>query len=177
MFCSNCGNKIDNNAEVCVNCRKVVDKAAIVKPLERYCENCGKKVDINADICLGCGVMLKKINNNAVVKNANANATIERASGKAVASLVLGILGAFIVFCTLINLGNLGISSYYYGSSYLFGYAFGYTLIPMIFAVLSFIFALVDRKKKTNGISTAGFILSLIIFGICVIEFLAILSM
>ena len=172
MFCANCGNKLNENADVCTSCGKVIDKSAVVKPEEKYCPNCGKKVDINADICLGCGVMLnKKPVANGVVANPN------KASGKAVASLVLGIIGAFIVLCTLIGLGDLGVSSYYYSSAYMFGYAFGYCLIPMIFGIMSFIFSLVDRKNNKNGMNTAGFILALIIFGVCLIQFIAILGM
>ena len=54
MFCKNCGNEINENQAICLNCgvkNGVGDK---------YCRHCGKEVNPDAEVCLNCGMAIKK---------------------------------------------------------------------------------------------------------------------
>lgn len=53
MYCRTCGNKVNDNAEVCVKCG--------CKPLigKSYCQNCGTKTTPQQVICTKCKVTLK----------------------------------------------------------------------------------------------------------------------
>lgn len=53
MFCRNCGNELNENAVVCVNCGvgKGIGKS--------YCPNCGKETNADAVVCLSCGCSLE----------------------------------------------------------------------------------------------------------------------
>lgn len=54
-FCSNCGGKIDVNAELCPKCgvRQTSNNNA---KTTKYCSNCGSEIDFKAEICPKCGV-------------------------------------------------------------------------------------------------------------------------
>lgn len=53
MYCRTCGSKVDENAEVCINCG--------CKPLtgKAYCQNCGAKTIEQQELCTQCGVRLQ----------------------------------------------------------------------------------------------------------------------
>ena len=51
MFCKNCGNKMDEDADFCTNCG--TRKDAEVKAL--YCDKCGTKISAEDLFCTGCG--------------------------------------------------------------------------------------------------------------------------
>lgn len=55
MYCRTCGNKINDNAEICVKCG--------CKPLigEDFCQSCGTKTTSQQQKCSKCGVKLKSI--------------------------------------------------------------------------------------------------------------------
>ena len=54
MYCTNCGQEMNDNQAVCLNCGVKVGEG------KGYCGNCGATVAENAEVCLNCGVSLKK---------------------------------------------------------------------------------------------------------------------
>ncbi len=86
MYCRNCGNEINENAEICPSCG--------VKPLaeKNFCQNCGVETKTNQEICVKCGVKLQNTSN------------ILTSSKSKIAAGILGIL-----------LGSLGIHKFYLG--------------------------------------------------------------
>ncbi len=87
MFCKNCGNPLDPNAAICVNCgfQKGTGNS--------YCANCGKEVAPGAAVCMNCGVALQ--------------GQVVSASGSGKSKMAAGLLGIF--------LGSLGIHNFYLG--------------------------------------------------------------
>ena len=55
MYCTNCGNDMDNLASVCVNCG--VSKGVGTS----FCSGCGNTVNFDADVCGHCGASLRKV--------------------------------------------------------------------------------------------------------------------
>lgn len=54
MYCSNCGNQLNDNAVVCVKC------GADPRANNQYCSNCGTQItNPAAIICTTCGVQLR----------------------------------------------------------------------------------------------------------------------
>ncbi len=51
-YCGNCGDQIDQNAEICPKCGVRQPEAKKTK----YCANCASQIDQNAEICPECGV-------------------------------------------------------------------------------------------------------------------------
>lgn len=49
MYCKNCGNAVDTNAAVCVNCGTPIGQGT------KYCGNCGSEVAPSAAVCMSCG--------------------------------------------------------------------------------------------------------------------------
>jgi TM2 domain-containing membrane protein YozV len=86
MYCKNCGNPIDPNAAVCLNCG--VAKGTGIS----YCANCGQPVASGAAVCTTCSFATTQ----GSVPNPNAKS-----------KLVAGLLG--------ILLGGLGIHNFYLG--------------------------------------------------------------
>ncbi len=52
MYCKNCGNEVNPNAAVCLNCGVMVGDGTA------HCHNCGNSVPAGASICTKCGAML-----------------------------------------------------------------------------------------------------------------------
>jgi len=77
-----CGNKLDDNAEVCTNCG--------CNPLagKSYCQNCGAKTIEQQELCTQCGVRLEFA---ASGKNNQTN------TGKAISGLSIGLIIVMIV--------------------------------------------------------------------------------
>ena len=53
MYCRNCGEKLNENAEVCMSCG--------VRPLNEkmYCQECGAETSEKQEICVECGCRLE----------------------------------------------------------------------------------------------------------------------
>jgi predicted nucleic acid-binding Zn ribbon protein len=53
MFCRNCGNEVNPNADICIKCG--------VKPFreKNFCPECGAQTKSNQEICIHCGISLK----------------------------------------------------------------------------------------------------------------------
>lgn len=54
MYCRNCANPMNKNADFCVKCGVATSKGS------NYCPNCGAKTPPKADVCVKCGVALHK---------------------------------------------------------------------------------------------------------------------
>lgn len=85
MFCKNCGNEIDANAAVCVNCGFKKGTG------NKYCHNCGTDVAEGQAVCVKCGVALEAASVNDEQK-----------------SKLVAVLLAFF-------LGSIGIHDFYLG--------------------------------------------------------------
>lgn len=57
MFCKNCGQQLNENQAVCLNCGINVGEG------NKYCHNCGNELPESADVCLKCGVAVTNANN------------------------------------------------------------------------------------------------------------------
>ena len=86
MYCKNCGNSMDPNAAVCLNCGCAKGTGL------SYCANCGQPVAPGAAVCTQCGFPTTT----APVPNPNAKS-----------KLVAGLLGIF--------LGCFGVHNFYLG--------------------------------------------------------------
>lgn len=119
LYCTNCGNEMDHNAEYCVSCG--VSKGKIKK----YCYNCGEKINEEQDFCVKCGTkltnkidltkgkdMIEKVKKSTIESTSNlANAASEK-TGKKIESkwLVIGSVGmiAILLFFFLMPKGLSG---------------------------------------------------------------------
>ena len=88
MFCRNCGQQLNPNADFCTSCGSKAGTGA------SFCPNCGAQTQPNAAVCVQCGVALNNV----------ATATAGTAQKSKVVAGVLGIL-----------LGSLGIHNFYLG--------------------------------------------------------------
>ncbi len=86
MYCKNCGNAVDQNAAVCVNCGTPLGQG------NRFCGNCGNELAPGAAVCMSCGF---------AVNNRNVAGT------GAKSKMAAGLLGIF--------LGGWGIHNFYLG--------------------------------------------------------------
>lgn len=54
MYCTNCGQEMNDNQAICLNCGVKVGDG------KGFCAHCGTAMNENADICLNCGVAANK---------------------------------------------------------------------------------------------------------------------
>lgn len=85
MYCKNCGQAMDPNAAICVNCGFQKDVGS------NYCQNCGQPVNPGAAFCTSCGYTM----------------TAAPADGGQKSKLVAVLLAFF--------LGGMGIHDFYLG--------------------------------------------------------------
>lgn len=153
--------------------------------MAKFCANCGSEINENADICLKCGVLINKDNMNVnSVETYNQNIVAKTkvpGKGLSVAGMVLGIIAAVWVLIKLFQIGNieadltLTIFSYY-TSSFVIGYAIGYTLFSLVPSIIGLILSIVGMKKQKSGINITGLLLNIIALALSVIYFVYILS-
>lgn len=86
MYCKNCGNEMNENSAVCLNCGVAKETG------NKFCSSCGASINENAAVCLACGASITEQNSN-------------NSTGKT--KLVAGLLAIF--------LGHLGIHWFYLG--------------------------------------------------------------
>ena len=53
MYCKNCGETMNDNQAICLNCGLAVGVGT------NFCSNCGNQVAPNAAVCVNCGVAIK----------------------------------------------------------------------------------------------------------------------
>ncbi len=90
MYCKNCGNEIDANAEVCIKCgyKKGTGK--------NFCSNCQTPLIEGATFCTGCGAKVESI--------PTFEGTVKNCGKSKIAAGILGIL-----------LGSFGVHNFYLG--------------------------------------------------------------
>ena len=103
MYCRTCGNKMNDNAEICVKCgvRRNVGND--------YCQVCGTRTTATMANCKMCGARLMRAMSSAQMKKKVV------AKGKRALGTVLLILGIILFIATGANLiaGFIESSSYY----------------------------------------------------------------
>lgn len=125
MFCSNCGTKIPDGSKFCPNCGAPVEASASSQP------------KVNEAPQNHPASVASKPQNGSVQKPVNNGEAPEH--GKAIASMVLGIIGAVLWF---------------------FGYS---SIVSIILGIVGLILSSNAKKAgNTEGVRTAGFVLSLI---------------
>ncbi|MHB0937352.1 MAG: NINE protein [Armatimonadota bacterium] len=93
MYCRNCGNQVQNQAAVCMQCGSYPNTGI------RFCPNCGAQPDPTAVICVRCGVSL--------TQRSYVPPTPGMVGAKS--KLTAGLLGIF--------LGGFGVHRFYLGYS------------------------------------------------------------
>lgn len=88
MYCKNCGNAIESNAAVCVNCGVQNGFG------DRFCSNCGTEVAPGAAVCMSCGYALQGGSKGVAAPGAKSK-------------VAAGLLGIF--------LGAFGVHNFYLG--------------------------------------------------------------
>ena len=109
MYCTNCGQQMDDRAVLCVKCGVNTGVA------DSYCRNCGSQTQPGANVCTSCGV--------PIYRAAPAGAKSKMVAGllgiflgalgvhnfylgytgKAVAQLLIGVLGSILVVGPLVS--------------------------------------------------------------------------
>lgn len=158
--------------------------------MAKFCANCGSEVNENAAFCLNCGAALNNSNDipNNYVSNQNTqpNYTYSKpkvpGKGLSIAGMVLGIIALVAVLLSLLSVGDIEItlksSLQYYTStsSFVIGFAIGYTLFSLIPSIVGVILSGVGFKKSKNGLNITGLILNGIALVIALIIFIYILT-
>ena len=91
MYCKNCGQQLDDSANICPNCGTPTSNKTV------YCRNCGKEMNPNATFCENCGAPVTP-------NNVHTSAPVDP---NAKSRLAAGLLGIF--------LGGLGVHNFYLG--------------------------------------------------------------
>ena len=130
MHCTNCSEKISDQAEICPKCGVRTFK------VKKYCHGCGESVNENQEICVACGISLKGHQMN------NSNAEKEPWLMAVLSFLILGlgqiILGQTAKGLTILIVGIiLGVITFGFSS--------------LIAVPISVIDAYLIAKKKKEG--------------------------
>lgn len=107
MYCRTCGNKMNDNAEICVKCgvRRNVGND--------FCQVCGAKTTASMANCSKCGAKLMKSLSSAQVKKKAVS------KGRKVAGNVCFVLGIILIFAMIANLVVMfGAGNLYYAGSH-----------------------------------------------------------
>lgn len=139
MFCKNCGNPVDPNAAICVNCGYQNGAG------NGFCTNCGKATAPGAAVCMNCGCAL----NNQQTVQGYVGPTSDKSR------MAAGLLGIF--------LGAFGVHNFYLGFK---GKAIAQLLISVLscftLAVVSEIWGLVEGimiLTNKNAVDAQGNVL------------------
>ena len=100
MYCKNCGNAMDPNAAICVQCGCAKGTGA------NYCHNCGQPTVPGAAACTSCGVALNNVTAGSKSKMTAGLLGIFLGgfgvhnfylgyTGKAIAQLLISVLSCF----------------------------------------------------------------------------------
>ena len=87
MYCTNCGQRIDDRAVICVHCGVPVGNA------KNYCRNCGSPIPFGNTACQQCGCPVTE--------------SVSVAPSEQKSKIAAGLLGIF--------LGGLGVHNFYLG--------------------------------------------------------------
>lgn len=93
MYCRTCGNKMNDNAELCVKCgvRKNVGTD--------FCQICGAKTTASMTSCKQCGARLMKAMSSTQMKKKAVS------KGKKTLGTILLVLGIILIIAMIANIG------------------------------------------------------------------------
>lgn len=93
MYCRTCGNKINDNAEICVKCG--------CKPLigKDFCQNCGAKTLPQQQVCSKCNIKLKSTMTTTQIKK-----TVEK-KGLKMVSTIFTVIAILLFLGAVVNMG------------------------------------------------------------------------
>ena len=146
----------------------------------KYCTNCGAQNDANTNFCSSCGQSLTQN-----VQMAQVNGVVGTAkpkNGKAIASMILGIIAAVWALLSLASIGNIEealvdafaentLTDEFAGK---FGFFIGYNILSLPCGIIGLILGLVAKPK--NGKAIAGIITSLAVLIVAVISLVIIMN-
>ncbi|MBQ7347690.1 MAG: TM2 domain-containing protein [Clostridia bacterium] len=109
MYCKNCGNEIDPGAAICVKCGYQKGTG------NRFCHNCGKELTPGAVYCMNCGFAAQQSAPTGTEQKSKLAAGLLGIllgwlgvhnfylgfTGKAVAQLILGLLGCTTIISVI----------------------------------------------------------------------------
>lgn len=130
----------------------------------KYCEKCGTQINEESSFCPSCGANLKPIKSTDNTK----------ADGKAIASMILGIIAVSWAALELLSLGNINEAiSYYYSPAAIVGFFIGYNLLSLPCSIIGL--SLGIASKRNCGIKTSGIITSIISLTIVLLSLMIII--
>ncbi len=132
MFCRTCGNKMNDNAEICVKCgvRKNVGSD--------YCQVCGGKTTATMTTCPKCHArLIKALSTNQIKKKTVSG-------GRKAISVILLIIGIGLMMGAVINfyVGITSLDYYRYEAASSIGAGGRCLIIGIVFLIIS------SRLKK-----------------------------
>ena len=146
-FCSNCGSELKENADVCLNCGRMIKKDNNLNQLY----NNYTQVDYYKPKSIG--------------------------KGFSIAGMVLGIVAILWAFKSLLSIEEVEDSiSYYYYFSEIIGFIVGYTIFSLAPSIVGLCLSINGYRKQKNGLNITGIILNIITLAIVIIEIVYILT-
>lgn len=91
MYCRTCGNKMNDNAELCVKCGVKKNVGT------EYCQVCGTRTTANMTACNKCGAKLLTAMSSTQIKKKAVS------TGKKTLGTVLLVLGIILLFIVVAN--------------------------------------------------------------------------
>lgn len=133
MYCRTCGNKVNDNAEICVKCG--------CKPLigKEFCQICGAKTTAQQQVCTKCGSKLKSI----------MTTTQKKSKGTKIGLKIIGntLIAISLIFFAFM-VWNIAVYAINYGTYGAIGHGAG-AFKSFVLGLLFFIFG---RKIKKSSI-------------------------
>lgn len=124
----------------------------------KYCSNCGTKNEGDLNFCSNCGQSLKG------ETVATTNAPAKKANGKAIASMILGIIAVTWAFISLFSFGNIEDALYEAlenteaaEAAARFAFALGFNILSLPCGIIGLVLGL---RAKKNGKAISGIITS-----------------
>ena len=145
-YCSNCGNEVNENADICLKCGVFIKKDNNVS--NNYIQNNFSKVKVPGKGLSIAGMVLG----------------------------IIAALWALLSLLSVGNIESTLAYSFYYSTSEIIGFAIGYTLFALTPSIIGLILSAFGVRKQKSGLNITGLILNIIALGISIIEFVYILS-
>ena len=104
MYCRSCGQPINENQAICLNCGVNVGDGT------KYCANCGKELQPNAVVCLNCGVAVTPQKTELErSKKTPDDSWVPAGKDKITAMLLAFFLGGFGIHCFYLGESKKGV--------------------------------------------------------------------
>ncbi|ELZ04241.1 TM2 domain-containing protein [Natrialba aegyptia] len=122
--CSNCGEQLDDGADVCPSCgvdqTRPLDGGPDRSGGEKYCVECGERINAQAEICPECGVRQPSYRGSGVDSDRLAASIL---------ALLLGTLGAHKFYQGNVKLGVIYLCFFWTGIPGLLGIVEGILML------------------------------------------------